>query len=86
MKCSECRYARQVGDKSRQDIVGCALLSIDQQSPHNVENSKIYKGYIYEGRRVGDTEEDTQLGRGMLAYGFLTEVKGYCNKYEVIPA
>lgn len=90
MKCINCKWARQVGDKSRQDVVGCVLLNGDPSdsfkapllSPNSVENSNIYEGYIYFGRKVGDIEDSKSFGKGTLTLGLITDATGSCGLGE----
>ena len=50
--------------------------------PENIRNSTIYQGYIYFGRRPGDVQESSVLGKGAITLGLLVDSKGYCSKFE----
>ena len=52
MECKNYQHARQVGDLTRQDRVGCVLLSNGEIKFSSVNNSGLYEGYIYFNRSV----------------------------------
>lgn len=88
--CGNCKHARQIADKKRQDIVGCVLLNGNPNdslgSPllkmEDVRESNVYEGYVYFGRRVGDIEKSDTFGKGTLTLGLMVDETGYCPKYE----
>ena len=67
--CLNCNYARQVGDKKRQDVVGCAIINDELMSIKDVLSGAVYEGWIYCGRRVGDVAESKKVRKGCSSKG-----------------
>ena len=77
--CLNCSNARQVADKSRQDICGCIVET------ETMEHFPIqyYQGWYYAKRRVGDIDDsDKTIGRGALVNSNITEVTHHCKFYS----
>lgn len=78
--CINCEEARQAGDKSKQDVVGCRMLNMSEGHMDTTLGT-IYSGWFYGGRRPFDVEESREVGRGMLHNGFLISADGTCSSY-----
>ena len=74
-KCFDCKYARQAGDKTRSDVVGCVL------STHNDRLSKSFTGTQYhEGYWHTCYPGDTKYA-GSIVYGILVDSEESCKNF-----
>lgn len=80
--CIDCEWARQIGDKTRTDVVGCALLSTSTISPSSVIGD-LYEGWMYPQRRPGDVADSKELGKGAMINGpSLVSAQAECPSYK----
>ena len=85
--CRNCDNARQVGDLTRTDIVGCAAFMEENITIRNVKNEgKIYQGYAYPKRRPGDIapSKPGEIGRGAIIYTTLLTDTLTCHEFTPI--
>lgn len=90
INCGSCKWARQIADKNRTDIVGCVLLNgnpCDSFKPpvlsiDKVVGGNIYEGYVYFGRRVGDIADSHNFGNGVLTLGLMVDSSCLCKEWE----
>ncbi len=82
-RCLTCHHARQIGDKSRQDVVACAKLTEPSMKMKEVENSDLYEGYAYLNRKVGDVGEAGygNVARSCLTLSVITDDDGWCKNW-----
>jgi len=84
LKCANCDHARQVGDRSCQTVVGCALIALDRIAIDDVYSKNIHKGYMYNCRRVGDVADSRELEKGALIYSTLVDSDGICERFQFV--
>lgn len=84
LSCANCGNARQAADKSRQDVVGCRLMTLENVPDPSFYGGNIYEGWLYGGRRPGNTGESTTVGEGMLTRGILVDATGYCKHHQPV--
>jgi len=83
--CANCKSARQVGDKSRQDVVGCRRIAVGDINPWEV-TERLFEGYFYSDRYPGDVEDTKAregVGRGVLYLGVIIEAGNNCRLFEM---
>ena len=82
--CRNCDNARQVGDLTRTDIVGCAAFMNEVLRTADIQNEgKIYQGYAYPKRRPGDVapSKPHEIGRGAIIYTTLLTDTLTCHEF-----
>lgn len=84
MTCVDCTFARQVGDKSRQDLVGCSQLLFGGMDMTEVTCTALYEGWVYSQRHVGDLvrKPDEDISGSHLSRGYIIPVESSCKRYE----
>ena len=81
--CRYCEHARQVGDMSRTDVVGCALMTRGGISIYDYVGKNVYEGWMYGGRRPGDTSKSRGIGHGVHQnFSKLVDSDGHCKDFE----
>lgn len=70
-KCLSCQNARQVGNLSSVEKVGCVRLTNLEFRPPELKGIVLYNGYFFSQRRPGEDGESKVLGKGIIDYGIL---------------
>ena len=80
--CRTCEHARQVGDKSRVDLVGCALLARGNIGRNHISDGKLFGGFIYVGLSPAQPSDGT-FGQGHMVNGFhIVNATASCKYYS----